>query len=464
MPIIRKSVASSSSLAQIIGQKTPMLLLGSGTSTTIPWDRVERYWDQNQSLTTPLSILDLSPMPQKMTLKSSSHEPELEVEGSITWQMARSYLREQGLDLLMAPTEESASVLASLATSATGERSFAFGPLTHLVKKISFMNAWGEIENLNQDPLSSFGPFKQDKKGSELLAAYQQDERYKDFKNAPFMRLTKQNDLMIGSEGQLGAILKASLKVGPRQKSQHLLLLLPCWLDDLSWHLKIHQWVQKERKDVLACELMDERSLSFAPRELKPTSSGDLIYLELVEEKLEEVVERLIEETGFEASRILAIPESKVFALRGSIPRAINEWPKRHQSTKKGTDAQVEASKFALLLEYYKEVAKDLDKKQIAFALFGHFGDSHLHFNFLPKALEQDYCQERLLEFYQKVQEWQGSPFAEHGVGVLKQDFIQPFLRPYHKQMYYYLKEQFDPHNLFFPFGPLAKFGQREVN
>ncbi|MBF0299632.1 MAG: hypothetical protein HQK51_12980 [Oligoflexia bacterium] len=122
--------------------------------------------------------------------------------------------------------------------------------------------------------------------------------------------------------------------------------------------------------------------------------------------------------------------------------------------SKKGSDTQVAIDKMKLLFDIYREGAKIARREGISYYLFGHFGDAHLHFNLTPKPDKQvDICDDFFELLYQKVYEWQASPFAEHGVGLLKQKFIKRFYSDIHMKIFKILKHTHDPYNQFFPFG-----------
>ena len=72
-----------------------------------------------------------------------------------------------------------------------------------------------------------------------------------------------------------------------------------------------------------------------------------------------------------------------------NVPRAIFEVNSKMGVVKKGTDVQIGPEKFKILLDYYR----GWTKKGLKYTLFGHFGDGHLHFNFMPTKVEVENCQ-----------------------------------------------------------------------
>ena len=68
----------------------------------------------------------------------------------------------------------------------------------------------------------------------------------------------------------------------------------------------------------------------------------------------------------------------------------------------------------------------------------------------LPK---NDFCNLQLELLYAEVLKWHGSPFAEHGIGLLKKKFIAPFYNEHQQCVFRELKSLFDPKGQFFPEG-----------
>ena len=104
---------------------------------------------------------------------------------------------------------------------------------------------------------------------------------------------------------------------------------------------------------------------------------------------------------------------------------------------------------FKELLALYREFSK----QGIDYNLFGHFGDCHLHFNFFPNPDQQGFCDSLFDEFYKEIKNINGSPFAEHGIGLFKQKFIKQFYGESQINMFKSLKKKYDPENKFFPGG-----------
>lgn len=408
----------------------PTLYHSSQTSTVIPFEKIMG------ELNAATVLGNLSTMKGSLAF---DRENNLVVEGFLTWKEAKEFCRSHGREIMTSPTEELAGVLSGIATSATGERSFGFKNLRSQIVSLDYLNYQGK-----RFTLSAFRPL-------ELpldLNGYQKDfAPFANFKNAPFPRLEKETDLMTGTEGQLGIIVKAVLQTIVYEEETYLFFLLPKWEEDYSQHLELFHAVQAFRNEVRACEMIDANSIAYLPDEKKIGNNQDVIFLEVRKKDFEHVYENLISKLKLiNEENIFEMNSGKCRELRVSVPRAIFEVNSRMGVTKKGTDVQVAPNDFQKLLDFYRSYTK----LGIDYNLFGHFGDAHLHFNFMPDKTKNDFCNSELEKLYQQVKVWHGSPFAEHGIGLLKRKFIKPFYSEHQLRVFKELKDNFDPKKQFF--------------
>lgn len=440
MKLNKITINSKESLAQHILSKRPTFYYSSATSTVIPYDKIESYLSSIDGK--ELVWANLSTMPEHMSL---SDKGELTISGPVTWKSAKQFCRSKGRDIMTSPTEELASILSGIATSATGERCFGFGTLRDQVTSIEYCNYQGELKWLSAaDGVQNF----------DSLDEYQKSyEKFESFKNAPFPRIEKATDFLIGTEGQLGVITQAKIKTTSLNDRTFIFLKLPRWEQDMAPHLEVFEKVQSFRDRIYSCELLDSNSMNYLPESEKVSSEGDLIFLEVLSESFECIYEELISELSLTSDEdIFEISANKCHELRMNVPRYTFERNSRMGVVKKGTDVQVLAKDFQVLLYIYK----NMSNKGIEYNLFGHFGDAHLHFNFMPTVDQVDICQEYLEVLYKQVVELDGSPFAEHGIGLIKQKFIPHFWDKAQYKLFKELKNKYDPENIFFPLGFLS--------
>ena len=417
-------------LKDIINSKAPSLYISSQTSTVIPYDFIDKYYNDIQ-------LVNLNSLPKKIEIDQNNN---LKIQGPVSWQEARAFLSDKDFEIMVSPTEELASILAGLATSATGERSFHFGTLREQVIQIKYLDHQSNEHILTQKELNF-----------PILKEYQEEySRYKTLKNAPFPRLAKEIDLMIGTEGQLGVITEAIIKLAPKTSTQFLFMLLPKWENDPTDHFEVLQKVQNFRNDVIICELTDSNSFSYLKKEDQLNQNSDVIFFEVLEDSFETFYENfLMDLSFFDENKVFEISAKKFHQIRAAIPRAINEVNAHNKTQKYGTDIQTTVEDFKELIDLYRQFSK----LGIAYNLFGHFGDAHLHFNFMAQADQVQEVQSQLSRLYQNVLKLDASPFAEHGIGLIKQKFITNFWSNTQYQVFNELKNTHDPNHVFFPKG-----------
>ncbi|MFT6068182.1 MAG: glycolate oxidase [Bacteriovoracaceae bacterium] len=442
MALISKTFKNTAEVSGHLCTSTPTFYHTSRTSTVVPYEILEKALGAEDR---DVVVGDLSVIKPEMSLNAKE---QLIVRGAVTWKDAKEFCLANGREVGTSPTEELAGVLSGLATSCTGERAFGFGTLRNQVVECKYLDHEGKERVLSRDKdLKDHSFFKDE---GALLESYQLGfAQYSKYKNAPFPRMQVETDLMIGTEGQLGVITEATLETTPKAEVIYLFLMLPKWEVDYSNHLEIYHAVQSYRDKIYACELIDENSLSYLEKGDRPAIGKDLIFLEIDSKYFEDIYESFLSKINLPEEDIFEIAANKCRQLRMNIPRAIFEVNSKMGVTKKGTDVQVSPERFKDLMDYYRGFSKG----DVPYNLFGHFGDAHLHFNFMPKPEENEYCQELLEGLYSAVKGWCGSPFAEHGIGIIKQKFIGEYFKDPQYKLFSFLKGQMDPKNVLFPQG-----------
>ncbi|MDH4468254.1 MAG: FAD-linked oxidase C-terminal domain-containing protein [Bacteriovoracaceae bacterium] len=451
-----KHPKSLDELKSLILTQEKILLASAQTSTVIPWSQLQKLAPQYFEDGKYPSIVSLQSLPSKMELRSIEAENDsIYIEGPVSWREAEQFARSHGRRMMTMPTEDLASVLAGLATSCTGEHAFGYGTTRDQVVSLSYMNDLGEVNLLEASKsLKSILPVGFNFEAlSEFQNFYQLN--YKNFKNAPFQRLNKATDLLVGSEGHFGPILSATLETTKAESVSHLFIPLKHkWYEDFSSHLKLFQWGQKFRGKILAFEFLDCDSLKFASKidvGESLNNNQDYLFFEVLENSVEELFESLSTNAidfEIDVDQIFNMESAKFQLLRKSIPRAVAEHVDRLKIIKQGTDVQVSPDLFGKLLEQYK-IFKN---KNIESILFGHFGDAHLHYNFFPKnSWEANKVQIELEELYSALPKWGSvSPFAEHGVGMIKKKYIANFNSSLNEGIITILKNRYAKNKLFF--------------
>ncbi len=442
MAFVTKTFYSQDDLVGHLKTHKPSFYFSSQTSTVIPYDKLSTLlpWNNEQDY----FLCDLSKLPPHMELKENGN---LVLKGAVSWEEAKKFLRAKGRNLKTSPTEQLALIPAGVATSCTGERCFSFGTMRSQVVRLKYLNYDGkEIELKREDKFLS---------DSKSLEKYQEDfSFYKNFKNAPYPRFEKATDLMIGTEGQMGIVTEVEIETTENFDVTYVFMLLPKWEVNYEPHMEIFHAVQSHRDNIFSCELLDANCMGYLKPDEKLGNNQDVVFLEVRSEAFEDIYANVLcNLTHITPDDVFEIAENKFHHVRAGVPRAIFETNSQMGVVKVGTDVQVTPEKFTDLLNFYRKAGQ----LGVRYCLFGHFGDAHLHFNYMPTKEDHTKCMDKLLDLYNEVYEWKGSPFAEHGIGLLKQKYIKRFHGQNQLGLFKDLKKEHDPYNQFFPQGFMSE-------
>lgn len=438
MAFVTKTFYSLEDLVSHLRAHHPTFYFSSQTSTVIPYDKLDTLlpWSNEKDY----FLGDLSKLPSKLELKDNGN---MVLRGGVSWEEAKKFLRSKGRNLKTSPTEQLALITAGVATSCTGERCFGFGTMRSQVVRLKYLNFNGEEIELKRDD--------EFKSSSANLKSYQNDfASYKTFKNAPYPRFEKAIDLMIGTEGQLGIVTEVEIETVENYDLTYVFMLLPKWETDFAPHMEIFQAVQLHRDAIMSCELLDANCMNYLKPDEKLGNNQDVILLEVRSDKFEDIYgDVLCNLTLITPEDVFEIAENKYHNVRAGVPRAIFEENSKMGVVKIGTDVQVRGEDFPELIKFYRQAASI----GVRYCLFGHFGDAHLHFNYMPTKEQSPKCLQEIQKLYDNVFAWKGSPFAEHGIGLLKQKYIKRFHGQNQLGLFSDLKKEHDPFNQFFPQG-----------
>ena len=329
------------------------------------------------------------------------------------------------------PTEQTAFVGGTIATNASGAKSFRYGPTRKFVNALSIVLADGTIFHLRR------GEIKVKKRA---LAFETPHARYKI--NLPTYKMPKTKnsagyfveddmdliDLFIGQEGTIGVIAEAELALFKKPKEFFSMFV---FFKDES---KVLDFVESARRaNPLSIEYFDKNSLNLLKEKYHKTPDGarSAIFFEdeitESEDKVVEKWEKILSSHGISFDDTwVAMNEERhreFLDMRHFIPETMSEAAKRSGFQKVSTDLAVPLGKSPEMLKFYK---KSLNESSLRHFIFGHIGDAHLHVNMLPKD-EKDYekAKRLQLEFVKKSVSLGGTVSAEHGIGKQKKDFLK---------------------------------------
>lgn len=370
------------------------------------------------------------------------------------------------------PTEWSCQIGGTVATNASGARSFKYGATRQYVQRLKVVLANGEIADIRRgsalsevDGAISFASANGHQFAAKPLT-YDRPNVRKNvsgyFNDQPLDAI----DLFIGSEGTLGVITEIELALLPKPEgflsgivffpSNYDLLAFVDEARELSFATRQNTPATAGGSDIDAVllEYFDDRALRFISEKFPETPSGmaGAIFFEQetsakTEDGLLEAWNDLFEkhDADLEQSWFTTNEQDleKMRDFRHALPVTVNERIAKYKQRKVGTDMAVPDENFPVFLRYYK---KTLDASGLDYVIFGHIGDCHLHANMLPKdAAEAEKARHIYGRCVAQAIMLGGTVSAEHGIGKLKRKYLAAMMGERYLNEMAELKRAFDP-------------------
>ncbi len=374
------------------------------------------------------------------------------------------------------PTEMSASIGGSVATNASGARTFRFGPTRDWVRGIRVMTMTGEVLDIPRgkyfsSPSGWFTVY--DGKGScypVRIPDYQmpRTKNTAGFYASPHMDLV---DLFIGSEGSFGIITSVDIALLAWQPKCSIILFTES--DERALHLVETLRSDKRLKlDFLefysssAMDLLRDMQAG-DPRHVGmpaiPESAGAAVFFDVGFDPLEEKPDfRALEESTASAGVYLADSWAgyeprelaRFKAFRHLLPEKITQVLSERKKTYPGLHRL--SSDLAVpdehLFDMWRLYRTQLDQAGFEWVAFGHVGNNHLHVSTMPRNMEELERGLRLYaQFAQKAAAYGGAVSAEHGVGKIKSKFLAKMYSADEINQMHAVKTALDPDMLLNP-------------
>jgi D-lactate dehydrogenase (cytochrome) len=367
------------------------------------------------------------------------------------------------------PTHTGAFVGGILATNAAGAATFKYGTTRDWVRALTVVLPDGDVLDLARGatvatPDGQFEIVLRDRTARIQVPRYRMPSVPKSsagYFSAPDMDLI---DLFIGSEGTLGVITEATLRVLPARPAV-CLAFVPCadrrTALDLVTRLRDaarDTWRDGDPRglDVSAIEHMDARCLALlredgadrlcgvaAPAsatiallvtlELPPATTSAQAFDEIGQAREPHAADtplvrfcRMLNQAGVLDDVEIAVPGDRaraeqLVAFREAVPAAVNA---RVGRAKQSVDARIAktAADMIVPFEHLEELLDLYDaefgRDRLDLAVWGHISDGNLHANVIPRSLDDvESGKIAILACGRNVIRLGGSPLAEHGVG-----------------------------------------------
>lgn len=369
-------------------------------------------------------LLDLSGMNRFLELDEENMT--LTLEPGVLLMEVSKFVEERGLFYPPDPGEKTATIGGNISTNAGGMRAVKYGVTRDYIRALEVVLPNGEI-------LTPGGQVAKNSSGYSI------------------------KDLIAGSEGTLGIVTRATLRLLPLPRYK-ISLLVP--FPDLPTAIKAVPQVICSRAVPTAVEFMEREVILAAEQFLArkfPDNSADA-YLLLtfdgtgkgeVEQAWEEAAEICLK-CGAMDVFISATPERNeaIWSARGAFLEAI----KGSTTEMDECDVVVPRRNVAEFVMYSHDLQS---KHDIRIRSFGHAGDGNLHIYILRDELDEKSWKNKLSavfdDLYKKAAELGGKVSGEHGIGFAKRSYLAESLPEAEKIIMRGIKQTFDPQNILNP-------------
>ena len=317
---------------------------------------------------------------------------------------------------------DSCFIGGNLATNAGGNKAVKYGTTRHQVYGFDMVTPLGDIVHL----------------GSRLN------------KNTTGYCLEQ---LVMGSEGTLGIITEATLKLKPLPK--HVIDLLAVF-PDAEKAIAVVNDILRTGLTPTCVEFMDNSAVRSVERYLDeklPNSDvGNYIIIQMEaesEEDLENKTVQLDELCNLAgAVAVLVADPAKIWKAR----KMFSEATRSESQIQSYEDVVVPVE----LIPKASEIIGQLSKKHgLSFGMVSHAGDGNIHINVLKCSLTDAEWEEKLGAFqddlYQLAYEMGGRLSGEHGIGYKRKGLMQKFTHPVELDMMRRIKKALDPNLILNP-------------
>lgn len=369
-------------------------------------------------------LLDMTAMNQILELDEENLT--LTVEPGVLLMDVIKFVEDKELFYPPDPGEKSATIGGNISTNAGGMRAIKYGVTRDYIRGLEVVLGDGRV-------LEVGGKIVKNSSGYSL------------------------KDLFIGSEGTLGIVTKAILRLLPLPRRK-LSLLIP--FPSLETAIATVPKIIKSRAIPTAVEFMQREvilaSEQFLGRNF-PDNSADAYLLltfdgnskEEINQAYQEVAEICLASGAIDA--LISNSDERnesIWAARGAFLEAI----KASTTAMEECDVVVPRNHVAGFVCFTYELQK---KYGLRIRSFGHAGDGNLHIYLLRDEMDEPTWNKKMevvfREMYLRAGELGGKVSGEHGIGYAKQNYLRHSVGPDQMAIMSGIKALFDPRNILNP-------------
>jgi D-lactate dehydrogenase (cytochrome) len=421
----------------------------------------------------PIGGIVISTEKMNKALEINEAEKFAVVEPGVLLSAFHEELKQKNLYYPPDPTELNCFLGGTVATNASGSKTFKYGSTRDFVTGIEMILPDGDLLILerNRNFADKYNLFLTTESGRKIQL------RIPSVKSLPLKNTAgyycNENmdaiDLFIGSEGTLGIFTKLRLKLlnAPEQVLSSV-IFFNSEEDGLNFIEEARTQSFKTRKeklqnniDALALEYFDKNALDFLRDDFRkiPADAESSVWFEQEMNndsvsRLTDLWIKLIEKHNGDINHSwIAMNEKdklQFIEFRHRISAKVNEFISSRNLRKLGTDFAVPDTE---LKRFYFKLKNEVIDAGLDYVIYGHFGNSHIHLNMLPKnAGEFEAAKKLYNEMCISAVRSGGTFSAEHGVGKNKKALLYNMYGEKVVEEMFRIKKTLDP-NLILCYG-----------
>ena len=335
------------------------------------------------------------------------------------------------------PTETMAFLGGTIACNSSGSRSFKYGATRRWIERLRVVLLDGAILDVRRGQAIDF----------EVPLIPQPPTR-KHSCGYPLRPGMDWIDLFTGSEGTLGIVTEAEVKLLPNPEAllngivffptdEASLVALDAWRSVPD--LRMLEWVDHDALRMIGTRYPEVPAPAKAALIVEQIISGD--------RDIDEWAERLAATGALEEQSWFGTTDSdreRFRRFRHALPETALALTEKNGFPSLGTDFSVPVDQHRQMLGVYREHMERIMAGH--YCIFGHVGDAHPHVNMLPVTQTQfEAGMDALPIFARKAVALGGSVAAEHGLGKRKAKLLPIQFAPEHIEAMKAVKRRFDP-------------------
>lgn len=334
------------------------------------------------------------------------------------------------------------SIGGMIGNNSSGSRSLKYGSVIDNVIEITIIDGNGKKIILPKD--EKFSKKIQDK--------IKIDTKYfpKVSKNSSGYRIDKvksakdSHKIIIGSEGTLGIITSAKLKIKKIPEKRILFVIEYDSINNVA-----SDCIKINNTNPSAMEFVDRTTLQQIDHNFQKNTEC-LLFVEY-DDKVTQNEKRIKQITSGKMAKKLTKKQDihQWWKYRdSSLFYSLKSIKKKNRIPHVIEDAAVPIERLPVLFSTVKRINKKFKTKSI---IYGHIGNGNLHIRLIAKRMKTSQIKDIAAEFFDEVIKIGGTITAEHGDGLARSEFIKKQYGKTNYETFKEIKRLFDPKNILNP-------------